>query len=189
MRADLDDALGRAARSKRPLDWLLPDVRSIAALEAIAPATLAAPERCKWVDDMRETDEELALARANEAIRLSSTFDANVRRGTLRFLSDEAVVASAIVSPDTAPLLLAQWRSVALTFDPLGREDGKRLSERLRYVAMTAAPEVSARIVECGTALEDLTLRIRTGEAALHEMTCLLFNLSPAERRLVERGR
>ncbi len=189
LRGDLDDALGRAARGKRSFDWLLPDVRSIAALEALIPATLAAPERRKWVDDMRETDEDVALARVNEAIRLNSTFDADVVRGTLRFLSDDAVVASAIVSPDAAPLLLAQWRSVALTFEPSGREDGKRLIDRLRHVAMTAAPEIGDRIVECGSALENLTNRIRSGEAELHETTCKLFNLSPAERRLVERGR
>ena len=129
------------------------------------------------------------MARVNEAIRLNSVFDADMQRGTLRFLADEAVIASATVSPDTAPLLLAQWRSVALTLDPPGREDSKRLIERLRHVAMTAAPKVSARIVQCGTALKDLTLRIRTGEAALHETTCQLFNLSRAERRLVERDR
>ena len=89
---------------------------------------------------MRETDEYVVMARVNEAIRLNSVFDADMQRGTLRFLVDEAVIASAIVSPDTAPLLLAKWRSVALTLDPPGREDGKRLIERSRHVAMTAAP-------------------------------------------------
>jgi len=36
-RADLDARLARAPRAKQPLEWLLPDVRSIAALEAENP--------------------------------------------------------------------------------------------------------------------------------------------------------
>jgi hypothetical protein len=78
---------------------------------------------------------------------------------------------------------------VALDFEPTGKGDAQRLVARLRRVAMTADPAVAAQIVALGNKLARLTLALRNDETQLHELTCLLFNLSDDERRLVEQGR
>ena len=45
------------------------------------------------------------------------------------------------------------------------------------------------QIVALGRELATLTAVLRDDEAQLHELTCLLFDLSDEERALVEKGR
>lgn len=188
-RADLDIRLARTPRAKQPLEWLLPDVRSIAALENETPKSVRPPDRKKWADDQRAGDEESAFARIGGMIRIDSNYDAEIIRGELRFLIDGATVATAIVSPAQEALLLAQWQSVALTFEAGSKDGGKKLIERLRNVARTADPDTADQIVSLSAALGTQTRQLRDDERKLHELTCRLFDLTPEERALVERGR
>ncbi len=188
-RADLDARLARTPRTKQPIEWLLSDVRSMAIIEASVPKSVRSPDRKKWADDQRAGDEETALARIAGVIRLDSTFDAEIKRGELRFLVDGEPVASAIVATSEEALVLAQWQSVALTFEAGGKDDGKKLVERLRNVARTADPAIRDQIVQLSTDLGTQTQQLRGDERELHELTCRLFKLTPEERALVERGR
>ena len=58
-----------------------------------------------------------------------------------------------------------------------------------RRVATDADPSVTAQIIAIGADLAALTDVLRDDEHQLHELTCLMFNLSDDEKRLVERGR
>lgn len=188
-RADLDARLARTARAKQPLEWLLPDVRSIAALEAETPKSVKPADRKKWIDEQRASDEEAALARVTGVIRLDSSFDAVVTRGELQFRVDSVAVAKAFVAPSEEALLLAQWQCVALTFEAGGKDDGKKLIERLRMVARTADPAIAEQIIALSATLGEQTTALQDCERELHELTCRLFDLTPEERALVERGR
>jgi hypothetical protein len=186
LRARLAERLGATARMKWPLEKLLPDVRSVAAIEAEAPAAIRPADRKKWVDDQRAADEEAALARIDSAVRLDSEVLVALADGKLAFLIDEAEVARVFVGQAESALVEAQWRAVALDFLPSGKGDAKRLIDRLRSVAVSAEPAVAEQIVAIGAKLHQLSDVIRDDEAQLHELTCQMFNLSDEERALVE---
>lgn len=79
--------------------------------------------------------------------------------------------------------------SVALDFQPKGKNDAKRLIARLRRVATSADPAIVEQIIAIGEELATLGRVIRDDEARLHELTCAMFNLTPEERRLIDRRR
>lgn len=184
--AALSERLGAAARSTWPLEKLLPDVRSATQIDEEAPKHILPSERKAWTDEQRATDEEAALARIDGLIHADSEAAVELREGKLSFLIDEQEVARVFVSEAEAPLIEAQWRTPALDFQPTGKGDAKRLIERLRRVAAAAEPALADQIVAIGQELGTLTAVLRDDEAQLHELTCLLFNLSDEERRLVE---
>lgn len=188
-RKDVDERLEAISRNNLPLERILIGVRPIAEIEASAPKSVPASERKGWVDARRAADEEAELARIDGLIHPAAEAAAQVERGKLSFMIDEQEIARLYVGEEEADLLEAQWRAVALDFEPTGKGDAQRLVARLRHVAMTADPAVGAQIVALGNKLARLTLALRNDEAQLHELTCLLFNLSDDERRLVEQGR
>lgn len=187
LRADLDERLASTARSQWPLERLLPGVRSVLEIEDAAPKSVARLDSRKWVDEQRKADEEMALARIDGLIRPGSEVEVLLERGKLSFRIDEQEAARIFVSEAEAPLLEAQWRSVALEFQPSGKGDAKRLVDRLRRVAAVADPALAEQIIALGGELAQLSSALRNDEEQLHELTCLLFNLSDEERSLVER--
>jgi len=189
LRARLDERLEAVARTRWPLERLLPEVRAIDAIEAGAPASLKPADRKQWVDEQRAADEEAALARIDGLIRLDSAAEVVLDAGKLAFLIDEAEAARVFVSDPESALVAAQWRAVALDFQPSGKGDARRLVARLRHVATSADSAVAGQIVAIGDKLARLSRVIRDDEVQLHELTCHLFRLTDEERRLVESGR
>ena len=189
LKADLKERLAAAARVTWPLEQLLPDVRAIPDIEQSLPRSVPSTERKRRVDEQRAADEETALAQIDGAIRIDSTFEAQLVRGKLAFLIDEQEVARVFVSADHAALIAAQWRAVALDFQPGGRNDAKRLIDQLRKVVVDAPPALAGQIIEIGAKLASLSDVIQDDERQLHELTALLFNLSDDEERLVLQGR
>ena len=88
-----------------------------------------------------------------------------------------------------AALVEAQWRCVALDFAPSGKGYAKRLMDRLRKVASVEEPAITERIIAVNQSLGALSEILRDDEAQLQEMTCRMFNLTLAERQLVENAR
>lgn len=189
LRADLQERLAAAAKSTWPLERIVAGVRAISEIEEQAPKTLKPSERKSWVDEQRKDDEESALARIDGMIRLDSVADVVVERGKITFRIDEWEVARAFLDEDQMLLVEAQWRAVAVDFTPSGKGDAKRLIDKVRKVVTDAEPALRQQIIEVGGELAKLSEEIRDYEKDLHEMTCHLFGLSDAERRLVESGR
>lgn len=187
--ARLEERLKAAARRDLPLERLLKDVRGIAAITEAMPKSVDARDHQRWIDEERAADEEAALARIDALIRPASTFAVTLIGGKLGFLIDGQEVARLFVDDAEAPLIDAQWRAVSIAFQPSGKEDARRLVIRLRRVATAAEPALAGQIVAIGSALAARDTLIREDEAQLHELTCRLFALTPAERRLVEAGR
>lgn len=188
-RVELEERLNTTTRHPLPLEKLLPDVDAIQQIELRVPKSVPPAARKDWIDTDRQAQEEAALARLDGMIRLDSDFEVRLSGGKLTFLIDEAEAAHLFVLPDEEALVEAQWRCVAIDTTPTGKGDGKRLIERLRKVAKSADPAVTAQIIAIGQELAKLSTDLKAREKQLHEMTCKLFNLSPAERALVERGR
>jgi hypothetical protein len=187
--AELEERLARTARRNWPLDHILPDVRSIAAIEEAMPRSVRPRDRKGWSDDERKADEEAALARIDAMIRPDSEFTVTLAKGKLSFLIDDREAAFAFVGDAEGPLVEAQWRAVAISFTPTGKDDAGRLVSRLRRVATEAAAAVAEQIIAIGRRLADRAAVIRDDEKQLHDMTCALFKLTPEEKLLVERGR
>ena len=188
-RAALEERLAKTSRPALPLERLLRDVRAIAEIEATIPKSVPATGHKAWVDDQRAAQEEAALARIDGMIRLDSICDVLLDSGKLSFRIDEQDAAQLFVTEDQAALVAAQWRAIALDFTPTGKGDAKRLVDRLRKLALTADEAVAAQIVAIGHDLARLSDVLRDDEEQLHELTCRLFKLTPAERLLVERSR
>lgn len=187
LRADLDERLAAAAKTSWPLDKVLPGVRAMLEIEAEAPASVPPANRTDWADEQRKGEAESALARIDGLMRPDSEATVRLDRGKLTFLIDGEEIARVFVSDTEAPLVEAQWRSVALDLQPSGKGDAKRLIERLRRVATTADAALAEQIIGTGSALARLTAIVREEEEQLHELTCHLFNLTREERLLVER--
>lgn len=184
--ASLEDRLQTTARENWPLEKLLPDVRSVEAITTTIPKSVPASERKAWVDAERAADEEAAHARIDGIIRADSELAVTLLNGKLCLSIDEQEAARVFVSDAEAALVEAQWRCIAIDTQPTGKGDAKRLVQRLRRVATRAEPAVAEQIIAIGGELAELDAVIRDDEAQLHEMTCALFNLSAAERVLVE---
>ena len=182
----LAERLASLSRPALPLERLLPDVRPVQEIEERLPKSVPTAARKAWVDDERQAQEEAALARLDGLIRLDSELSVDLANGKLSFLIDGAEAARLFVEPQAELLVAAQWRCVSLDFTPTGKKDGQRLTDRLRKVATTADPAVAGQIIAIGQDLADLSTKLRADEQALHELTCKLFNLTPAERALVE---
>jgi hypothetical protein len=189
LRAALNDRLAATARVNCPLEKILSNVRSIVEIEAEVPKSVPQAGVKKWVDERRKEDEEAALAEMDGAIQLHSEGTVAIHEGKLSFLIDEQEIARAFVSNAEAPLIEAQWRAIAIDFQPTGKNDAKRLIERLRMIATSAEAALTEQIIAIGKDLADLSDVLRDDEAQLHEMTCYLFRLTDEERKLVERKR
>ncbi len=188
-RARLEERLSATSRARWPLERLLAAVRPIPEIEQAMPRSVPPSERKRWVDELRSADEEAALAAIDGLIRLDSAFEVVLADGKLALLIDDQEAARVFVSDEESALLAAQWRAAVLAFQPRGKDDARRLIDRLRHVAARAEPAVAEQIVAIGEELTAIGAAITTGEAELHEMTCTLFGLTPEERRLVEAGR
>lgn len=189
LRAQLDERLTSTARATWPLERLLPTVRSIAAIEDAVPRSVPRSDHKKWIDEQRKSDEESALAEIEGVVRASSIAEVTLSEGRLALAIDDTEVARVFVAKAESALIEAQWRSAAIDFQPTGKGDAKRLIDKLRRVATDADPAVTAQIIAIGADLATLTDVLRDDEQQLHELTCLMFNLSDDEKRLVERGR
>jgi Eco57I restriction-modification methylase len=187
-RAALDERLGACARTNWTLDRILPGVRPLAEIEATMPKSVKPADRKGWIDDERSGDEEAAIARLDALVRPDSEFAVVRADGKLGFLIDEVESARVFVGAE-GELVEAQWRAVAVGFAITGKDDGKRLSDRLRRVATEARPEIAAQIIDYGRRLADRDVVLRDDERQLHELTCAMFKLTPAERALVDAGR
>lgn len=186
LRSDLAERLASIARVKWPLEKILPNVRPIIEIESEAPKSVPASGLKKWVDERRNEEEEAALAEIDGAIQVDSEASVMLSKGKLSFLVDEQEIARVFLSNETEALVEAQWRAIAIEFEPRGKDDAKRLVDRLRKVATSAEAAVAEQIIEIGHDLAQLSDVLRDDEEQLHEMTCYLFNLTEQERRLVE---
>ena len=187
--ARLAERLGAAARRDLPLERLLTGVRDAETIAGTMPRSVDRRDGQRWIDDERAADEEAALARIDALIRPDSLFVVTFDAGKLAFTIDEQEAARLFLTDAEAPLVEAQWRATAIAFAPTGKDDAKRLIARLRRVATEAEPALAAQIIEIGRALAVRDAVLRDDEAQLHELTSAMFGLTPAERRLVERGR
>jgi hypothetical protein len=187
--SDLEERLCAVARANLPLERILPGVRPTLEIEETAPKSIGGRDRKAWADAQRNADEESALAQIDGLIHPASEASVALERGKLSFLIDEREVARLFVSEAEAALVEAQWRAAALDFQPSGKGDSKRLVNRLRRLAIVAPAALAEQIISTGARLAELTAALRDDEAQLHDLTCLLFNLSDDERQLVERGK
>ena len=188
LRRGLDQRLSGLARRPKPHDWLLPDVESKQQLEHNLPGIAGASANRADADRVQLEQIEAALARIDHLIRGDSSIEAQFADGELLMLIDGATAARGIYADDEqGAFWLAQWQAVALAFEPNGSGNAKRLIDQLRNMADEAAPAVRAQIIERQASLATLAMELRALEARLHELTCDLYGLDAAERRLVER--
>jgi hypothetical protein len=187
--AELEERLAKTSRRNWPLDYVLADVRPIGAIEEAMPKSVRGPDRKRWIDDERKADEEAALARIDAMLRIDSEFSVTLANGKLSFLIDDQEAAFCFVRDVEGPLIESQWRAVAISFAPTGKDDAGRLVARLRRVATEAPPAVAEQIIAIGHQLATRAAVIRDDEKQLHDMTCALFKLTAEEKRLVELGR
>lgn len=187
LRTAIGDRLGLVSRRPRPHEWLLPnEVKPKARLE-IVDAWVPVNERRAAASTLYKELVDAALARLDDAIRLDSTMDAEFVDGELRFLIDGAPAIRGIYVDDLAgEFILAQWQVIALGFEPTGKGDAKRLTDLLRTVGAEAETEVRNQIIERQRQLAELGATLRDFERKLHAVTCRLYDLTPAERQLVE---
>jgi hypothetical protein len=188
LRRGLSERLDSLARRRKPLEWLLPDVRSKQHIEESLINKLPGPAaRRDQADKLQVEQVEAALARVEDMIRLDSSFEARLRDGELMLLIDGAPAAFGVYADEEqGAFWLAQWQVVAMGFEPNGGPNAKRLIDQLRTVADEAPLALRTQIIERQQALSRLAADLKQLEQDLHEITCRLFGLTPAERRMVE---
>jgi hypothetical protein len=181
----LEERLATTSRRKRPCEWLLPDVRPAADIEADAPRAMPRGDRPAWATERYKEEVTAALDRVDSMIQPASEFEALLEEGKLRFLVDGSEAARVFVDEAWGPFILSQWQNVALTFQPKGKDDGKRLVDRLRSTSLSAEPAVRSQVIDRQAELSTLTAELRRKEEELHRLTSTLFGLTATERSLV----
>jgi hypothetical protein len=187
VRRSLGDRLSSVARRSRPYEWLLPEVQSKQVIEAERPRGMGHVAAQEYADRLQDDQIVSGVARIDDLIRLDSVFEAQFVEGELIFFIDNAPSARGIYADaDQGAFWLAQWQAIALGFEPNGRGNGKRLLDQLRSVADEAPPVLRTQIIEYQSELSAIAVELSALEANLHDISCRLFDLSPAERQMVE---
>ena len=91
-------------------------------------------------------------------------------------------------APDEGVFVLAQWKLIASGFAITESTTGKKLSDALRKVALTAPDAVREQIIDRELALSAVEAEIAAAEAEMNARVYRLYALTLDEITLVEAG-
>lgn len=184
----LEKRFGACPVKARDEDWLFPQTGSVDQWKTEAPDDLSAREKTKWAKEQRNRKIEVRLeaidARLSPGARLEATFD----DGELIFKMDGVPVIDGVFLNDgDGQRILAYWQHLARTISITERLKAKTLIGKLVATPMTNNADLSAQITQLTAEIEGLDSDIASREAELNELICTLYQLTPSERKIIER--
>ena len=182
--------LGALRQRRQPDTWLWPDLDPLDSWIERQPPGTDARDRQARAEAARAADVEARLAVLQEAMTAGAAVEPGLRDGTELVLrvGGRLVVERVFVDPDSADLVLAQWRHVARTFSIAPKTKGKDLANALRTVALQGDDAAARQVVELDQELVALEAEIASHEAEMEALLADLYGLTGEERALVRRG-
>ncbi len=179
--------LGAVRSRARPDTWLFAELASAEAREADAPASLDATARRVWAREIYEADLAARQNALGALLRPGAVLDAELVDGELRLLVGGVPVLDRIFVTATEGLfVLAQWKALASRFVVSERTDGKKLSKAFRTLALPDNTAVVEQVVVAVGELGACEAAIRSTESRMNEMIFDLYQLTNADRALIE---
>jgi len=178
--------LGVLSRAQHPERWLWPDLRSIETLEAEAPKRLrTVRERRDWARARYDEARDAKLAELQDVLDRGVALAARFADGELRLLAGGAAAISGLyLHEPEGRLAEAYWRWLLLRGAP---RDAVRFAEALRRPPSEPGTPAADQFVDRVEALRATTRQIVNDEAAMNALLFELYELTPEERRIVER--
>ncbi|MDX5332140.1 MAG: Eco57I restriction-modification methylase domain-containing protein [Caulobacteraceae bacterium] len=183
-----EERLSVLGRHRHREDWLWPDLPTYAALKDGAPAALRTPlERREWAADRRAEVIAVRLAALQATLDSGARLEAAFRDGELRLFAGGAPVLSRIYLDDAdGQMAEAWWRWLLLSRK---WREAKPLADDLSRPPADATSPAAAQFIARVKELADLTAELERSEADMNAQLFDLYQLTPAERLLVENDR
>ena len=171
---------------EKPVEWLWPTIRSLAAWKAKAPADLSSREKTKWARERQ--DEQIASATDDlkDRLRPGARLEVELLKGELRIVDDGTTVLDGVfVDKDEAHQTLIDWRNY-LRLNPVPSvPDAAQLASNLRCVRITSNPAIAKQIADLDAELAQIEKDIHDAESALNDLANRAYSLSDAELKIV----
>jgi hypothetical protein len=182
------ERLGVLGRARHPARWLWPELPTLPELTEQAPKTLRlTTDKRKWAEAQLDELEAARLDALQAALDRGGRWEAVFEDGELRLYAAGTPVLNKIFLDEAAGRLAeAYWRYLIL--DGLSREAAKLANDLRRPPAASDTPAATQFLERVAALLADVA-NIETEERALNELLFELYELSPAERNLVENER
>ncbi|MFM8821457.1 MAG: Eco57I restriction-modification methylase domain-containing protein, partial [Phenylobacterium sp.] len=182
------ERLSVLARHRHPEDWLWPDLRTFEELQSAAPPSLKTPsDRRDWATTRRNEDIAVRLEALQAALDLGGRLEATFDDGELRlFAGGSPVITRIYLEEADGRMAEAWWRWLLLSRT---WREAKPLADELRRPPADALLPAAAQFIARVKALAEQTSALEQGEQAMNELLAELYQLTPAERVLVENDR
>lgn len=184
--AAIAERLAVLHRQEQPEGWLWPDLPSVEAREAQAPARLKGrSEKRAWAK--AKAEEALAERRAALQALLDhgGPPEAGFADGRLSLTFGGTTAASLYVDEAPGPLVQAYWRWLFLSGPTT---DAERLSTALRRAPLNAELPAARQFIDKVNELAVVAAGLAEAETAMDERLFDLYGLTREERELVRRG-
>ncbi len=171
----------------RPPTWLWADVGDGASWSKQNKTGLKGRELKLWAK--QQVAEKLAahLAEMSEAFSFGATMCASEQGGELRFyVRDQCVIRGIYVDERDAALILAQWRQKARDAFVSDTVNAARVVDWLLDLKTTENAALVNQIRKLNNELVDVEEQIRSRERQLDDLAYELYDLTEAERLMVE---
>lgn len=176
------------ARHRHPEHWLWPDLRTLEELQSAAPPALKTPsDRRDWATTRRNEDIADRLEALQAVLDLGGRLEAAFDDGELRlFVGGSPVIDRVYLDEADGRLAEAWWRWLLLSRT---WREAKPLADELRRPPRDAALPAATQFISRVQELAEQTKDLEDGEQAMNQLLAELYELTPAERVLVENDR
>jgi hypothetical protein len=177
--------LGRHRHSEH---WLWPSLRTFADLQSAAPSALRSPgDRRDWAEARLDEDIAVRLEALQAALDHGGRLEAAFGNGELRLFAGGSPVISRIYLEEVdGRMAEAWWRWLLLS---RSWREAKPLADELRRPPADAASPTAVQFMARVQELAEQTSALEQGEQAMNDLLAELYELTPAERMLVENDR
>jgi hypothetical protein len=173
----------------KPETWLFPTLQPWHERMSDAPSHMDSEGRRKWAKDQYDLELQSLYDGITQRLMADANLDASVKDGELLFqIGGVTVIDHIFVEAAEEPFVLAQWKLIARQFPITEKTDGKKLCNALRKLASSATDAVKTQIIDIERELESIEQKIAAAEAEMNDRLYELYELSPEERRIIEKG-
>jgi len=179
-------ASSQMSAASRTANWIWADVGDPTFWAGQNPENLSGRELQTWAKQKTKDNIAAQLAKIEPFFIFGSTMCATLHDGEISFFVGNQRVVRVFVSDDEAPIILAQWRDKARDSFVSDSLDADSIVNRLLDLKTTDNPAIIRQIKDFNNELECVENEIRVFERQMDDLVYDLFQLSDAERRLIE---
>jgi hypothetical protein len=184
---DIDHRLAACTPKEQPFEWLWPSkVESLEALRQKAPANLGLRAKTAWARVEQESQVKVQSELLTERLRPNASLIASLEKGELQVSADGYPILDGVfVDAATGRLVEICWKRFLRSNEAI---DAEQFVRGLRRTVTTENNALLGQLADLDNRADALRSDIRAAENGLNALAYELFDLTPAEIKLVETG-